>query len=126
MSCELEKHLVELADKLVEHYHDQMEKGDEHLQDLLEDIPGACEHVGIPKLNHLFPSSSDGGYLLEDPLRRGSRRELNGECFDAIQAYRWFRMVDVYKRTSLWIKANRMRDRFRDRLQECEHENKEA
>lgn len=126
MSCEHERHLVELAERLVEHYHDRMEQADSHLQELLEDIPDACEHVGLSGLGRIIPSRSDGVYYLADPSRSGPRRALDRECFEAIQAYRAFRMIDIYRATSLWIKADRMLERFRNRLEECEHAAKGA
>jgi hypothetical protein len=124
MACEREQHLVELAEKLADHYRDQIEKADHHLQDLLEAIPGACQHVGIPKPSQWSPSSDGETYFLRRPIRFGPRRELDEACFDAVQAYYQFRMFDMYRHMMHWIKADEMLGRFKKSLEDCEHANK--
>lgn len=126
MECDHERHLVELADKLVDHQHLRMLEAQEHMQELLEAIPGACQHVGIPRPGRLFPWVEDQTFFLRRPIRRGPKRELDNECRDAIQDFYEFRLIDMYRHTTLWLKAMDMRDRFRDRLEQCEHANKGA
>jgi hypothetical protein len=124
MVCEREQLLVELAKKLVDHYRDQIENANQHLQDLLEAIPGNCQHVGIPKPSQWFPSGDGVTYFLRRPIRTGPRRELDEACFDAIQAYYHFQIFDDFRLSMYSRRADQMLDRFKKSLEDCEHANK--
>ena len=84
--CELERELLDIAERYEQFYDDALAAADEKAMDMLENVPLQCQAVGVPK------PSVFGDQEVRYKIDPDGPSDLDPEdaaeaCFEAVQAY---------------------------------------
>jgi len=121
--CELERELLDIAERYEDFHRGASEAADQKVQDSLENVPLQCQSVGVPKPS-VFGDQEVEYQIDPDGPTDLDRREAAEACFEAVQAYYEARgeargafLGYTRARGILWM--------YQQMLAECEHLNKD-